>query len=144
MSFSSASPPPQLSQSLLFPAAAAGPEMSDNTYQNTKGNHAQENADKSGTRSELREEPAYDSDPEEARPISGQRQRRGSIWSRGLAAVSPLLFASSDKNHKKFDASTFPLLPFHNKHARLHRRWLRKTTRSRCIFYFVVGLLAML
>ncbi|KAJ0418940.1 PLC-like phosphodiesterase [Aspergillus carlsbadensis] len=143
MSSSSACPPPQLSQCSPFPAVGAGPEMSGNTHQDGEGNHAQFNTDKSGTRSEIREEPAYDSDPEEARPIPVQRKREGSIWSCGLAAVSPL-FASSDKNHKKFDASTLPLLPFHNNHARLHRRWLRKTTRSCCVFYLVAGLLAML
>ncbi|KAL3467862.1 PLC-like phosphodiesterase [Aspergillus heterothallicus] len=143
MSSSSAFIPSQSSQSSPFPASSSDPQMSGNTYQNGDEAHAQIPADKSGIRSEIREEPGYDSDPEVAGSIPRQRQRGSSIWSRGLAAVSPL-FASSDKNHKKLDASTFPLLPFHTTHARLHRRWLRKITRSCCIFYCAVGILAML
>ncbi|KAL2819121.1 PLC-like phosphodiesterase [Aspergillus granulosus] len=117
--------------------------MSGNPYQDIEGNHAQRTADKSDSRSDIHEEPASDSDPEEAYLISQQRQRQGSVWSRSLAVVSPF-FASSDKNRKKFDSSTFPLLPFHTTHARLHRPWLRKTTRSCCVLYCVVGFLAML
>ncbi|KAL2838293.1 PLC-like phosphodiesterase [Aspergillus pseudoustus] len=143
MSSSSACHPSQSSQLSSFPEAAARPQMPSNTYQDGDGSKVERAANKSGTSSEVHEEPVYDSDPEEARPISRHRQRGSSIWSRGLAAVSPL-FASSDKSHQKFDASTFPLLPFHNSHTRLPRRWLRKTTRSCCIFYCVIGFLAML
>ncbi len=87
------------------------------------------------------EELVYDSDLEEAseRP---QRQRQGSLWTRGLAAVSPL-FASSNK-HNKTSVASAPLLPFDGNHSKLHPRWLKKPTRSCCILYCVVGFLTML
>ncbi|OJI99148.1 hypothetical protein ASPVEDRAFT_50688 [Aspergillus versicolor CBS 583.65] len=87
------------------------------------------------------EELVYDSDLEEAseRP---QWQRKGSLWSRGLAAVSPL-FASSNERNKTSVASA-PLLPFDGNRSKLHPRWLKKPTRSCCFLYCLVGFLAML
>ncbi|KAL2862759.1 uncharacterized protein BJX67DRAFT_291333 [Aspergillus lucknowensis] len=117
-------------------------QPSGSAYQDNEGSHPQRPGDKAGTRSEVREDPVYDSDLEEARPLSRQRQRQASVWARGRAAASGL-FASPHGNYKDSDAS-FPLLPFHSKHSRLHRRWLRKSTRSYCFLYCVVGFLAML
>lgn len=87
------------------------------------------------------EELVYDSDLEEAseRP---QWQRGGSLWTRGLAAVSPL-FASSNK-HNKTSVASAPLLPFDGNRSKLHPRWLKKPTRSCCFLYCLVGFLAML
>lgn len=87
------------------------------------------------------EELVYESDLEEAweRP---RRQRQGSLWTRGLAAVSPL-FASSNK-HNKSPVTSVPLLANKGNHSKLHPRWLKKPTRSCCILYCVVGFLAML
>ncbi|KAL4878876.1 PLC-like phosphodiesterase [Aspergillus karnatakaensis] len=70
-----------------------------------------------------------------------QRLRQGSIWTRSLGVVSPF-FASSAKD--KNPEASVPLLPFHSNHSKSQRRWLRKPTRSCCIFYCVVGVLAML
>ncbi|KAL5337765.1 PLC-like phosphodiesterase [Aspergillus crustosus] len=87
----------------------------------------------------MSQEPSYNSDSEQVlERQQPQRPRQSSIWTR---VVSPL-FASSPKN--KIPDAAVPLLPFYSNNSKIHRRWLRKPTRSCCALYCVVGVLAML
>ncbi|KAL4871047.1 hypothetical protein BDV12DRAFT_194689 [Aspergillus spectabilis] len=124
---------------------AAEEPSSDGTYHaNEEHVNTERPVGKTHTRFSSRKMPlkrVYDSDSEQVLEIQQQRPRQSSIWSRGFAAVSPL-FASSAKS--KNPEAAVPLLPFHSKHSKLHRRWLRRPSRSRCLLYCVVGVLAML
>ncbi|KAI9373669.1 PLC-like phosphodiesterase [Aspergillus egyptiacus] len=74
---------------------------------------------------------------DESRPLTRQRQRRSSGWSRGLTGF---LFASD--REQEF---SLPLLPFHTNQPKRYRgRWLRRSTRSCCLLYCLIAILAML
>ncbi|KAL3478628.1 PLC-like phosphodiesterase [Aspergillus californicus] len=137
MSFSTSHPPPTcLSNS--SPASELSSSAYDDSDLEVNDTRSQTVESKSSTFWGNREEPIYDLELDEA--LGRQRRKRDSIWTRGIAAVWPL-FASSGKDKEK--DSSLPLLPFYRRNSRHPRRWLQKLTRSCCLLYCVVGILAM-
>ncbi|KAL4911964.1 PLC-like phosphodiesterase [Aspergillus aurantiobrunneus] len=136
MSFSS-SPPPHPRFTTPFPAVASS-ELPSDVYHDTAESKPNR---RTGEVHEVSQVPVNDFASEEAAERQQRRQRRGSLWTRGIAVVSPI-FAYSGR--KKIPEASVPLLPLHTDYPKLQPRWLRKPTRSCCFLYSTVGFFVML
>ncbi|KAL4923950.1 uncharacterized protein BDV17DRAFT_275676 [Aspergillus undulatus] len=132
---SSSSSPPHHQPSYTTATASSGSPVG--SYHDIEDNNTNEMPE---NYSDTPEEPAYDSDLEEVLPRQ-RRRRQGSLWARGLSVVSP--FIATSAKHKT--PETFvPLFPRHSKYSKLYPKWFRKSNRSCCCLYFIVGFFTML